>query len=328
VKALVWNSLTTSFTVSKDRKLYRKSKFVISIKKNEPLAFTALPHKAGMACPACGLHEVAFESDYPSNVKPFAQARVLYCAACGLGFVPDFAPTLEQFYKNDYAATNRKDRDEAPEVYFSDAYRAQNPTIKRYFSRSMRQLRLLRAHGATMGSVLDFGSGPGYFIHTARPVHRFAFEPDEASRKHLDWLGVKVIPTLAQIRPRLHSAIVASHSIEHLVAEELQSTLSRLITALRAGGRLLVEVPQGGHSYLHLRGARQDPHTLFFTPEALSRAITRAGGVILYEGALAKEEIPRRSNPIYQPAQDHAFFYANRGSLVVICKNSTDQVEL
>lgn len=300
---------------------------MIRTSKNEPLAFKALPQKAEMACPACGLHEVAFESDYPSNVKPFAHAQVLYCAACGLGFVRDFGPTLEQFYRNDYAATNRKDRDEAPEVYFSDAYRAQNPAIKRYFARSARQLKLLRAHKATMGSVLDFGSGPGYFIHTARPVHRFAFEPDEASRKYLDWLGVKVVPTLEQIRPRLYTAIVASHSIEHLVAEELQSTLSRLISGLRAGGRLLVEVPHGGHSYLHLRGARQDPHTLFFTPEALSRAITRAGGVILYEGALAKEEIPRRSNPIYHPAPDHAFFCANRGSLVVICRNAPDQAE-
>lgn len=280
-----------------------------------------------MACPACGLHEVAFESDYPSSVKPFALARVLYCAACGLGFVPDFASTLEDFYRTDYAASNRKDRDEDPEVYFSDAYRSRHPAIKRYFSRSLRQLKLLRAYGATMGSVLDFGSGPGYFIHVARPVHRFAFEPDEASRKYLDWLGATVVPTLNQIRARLHSAVVASHSIEHLVAEELQNTLSRLILALRAGGRLLVEVPQGGHSYLHLRGARQDPHTLFFTPEALSRAITRAGGEILFEGALAKEEIPRRDHPIYQPISDHPFYSTNRGSLVVICKNAADQAK-
>ena len=292
------------------------------IKKNEPKAFVPISGDFHEECPACGKESVTYESDYPSHERPFGTARVLYCSACGLGFVPGFGETLQTYYKTDYASTNRKDRDDPPEVYFSKEYRAASPTIKRYFSRAVRQGRLLRAHGASFASVLDFGSGPGYFLFCSKAAQKFAFEPDEASRKYLDWMGATSIPSMDDIKENQFHTIVASHSIEHLVAEELQSTLSKLIKALRPGGRFLIEVPQGGHSYLHLAGARQDPHTLFFTPEALSRAVERAGGTILFQEALAKVEIPRRKVGIYSPS-DHTFFNANRGSLALICTRDT-----
>lgn len=296
---------------------------LLPVKKTEPDSFSPLPDQTAPACPACGTDSVRFSSDYPSREKPFSAAPVLYCTSCGLGFVPDFGKTLQDFYTNDYAASNRKDRDDPPEVYFSKEFRDQSPAITRYFSRAVGQGRLLRTHGASFDSVLDFGSGPGYFLYCSQARQKFAFEPDLASRKYLDWMGATLFDTLQDIQPNQFHTVIASHSIEHLVAEELQETLGILIRSLRKGGHFMIEVPQGGHSYLHLGGSRQDPHTLFFTPEALSRAVERAGGKILFQDAMAKVEIPRRKTPIYQPSP-HPFYEANRGRIVIICTRDTD----
>lgn len=290
--------------------------------KSVPNAFKPLKDGAVRECPACGCTSVTHESDYPSNVAPFKSAQVLYCSECGLGYVPDYGPVLQSYYVNDYAESNRKDRDAPPEVYFSEAYKAQSKAIGRYFARAQRQEKLLETLCARFDSVLDYGSGPGYFLYCSKAKRKFAFEPDQASRKYLDYIGATVIERLEDIQPNTFDAIVASHSIEHLVAEDLIATLRRLIGALKPDGRLLIEVPQGGHSYLDLSGARQDPHTLFFTPQALSAAIVRAGGKLCFQDALSKVPIPRRDNGLYSPPND-PFFKANRGALVVVCTVDT-----
>lgn len=288
--------------------------------KTEPKAFSALPTPLqDRSCPACGEFSLNYKSDYPSKVKPFAQQTVLYCTECGLGYVPDSAQMLADYYREDYAKTNRKDREIAPDIYFSKAHRENSPMMQRYYKRARNQLIRLKDHGGHFNRVLDFGSGPGYLLHSTHAKEPHAFEPDLASGKYLDHIGARQYETLSEIPQDYFDVIVASHSIEHLVGEELQTTLQCLLGALNENGLMLIEVPHGGHSYLHLAGARQDPHTLFFTPQALYRSVKRAGGDILFADAVAKPLIPRREKPIYTP-QDDGFFSVNRGSLTVICK--------
>ncbi|WP_297771185.1 methyltransferase domain-containing protein [uncultured Roseovarius sp.] len=288
--------------------------------KTEPNKFstTGAPYNT-RPCPACGAMALTHSSDYPSNVKPFSKRTILYCTECGLGHVPDAAEMLDAFYREDYARTNRKDREIDPETYFSEAHRENSRMMHRYYARARGQIIRLRKHGARFEHVLDFGSGPGYFLHLCEATAPCAFEPDLASAKYLDHLGARQFATLDDIPQDQFDVIVASHSIEHLAAEELTDTLSHLVGALNATGLMLIEVPQGGHSYLHLDGVRQDPHTLFFTPQALVEAVKRVHGEIVFAGAVAKPEIPRRETPIYTP-EGAAFNKVNRGGLTVICR--------
>jgi len=288
--------------------------------KTEPEAFTPLPAPVpDRPCPACCEFSLTHQSDYPSTVAPFAEQTVLYCTRCGLGHVPDAAKLLATYYREDYAKTNRKDREVAPETYFSEAHRERSPMMQRYFRRARNQVTCLKRHGGRFNRVLDFGSGPGYLLHVSHAKEPHAFEPDVASAKYLDHIGARQYETLGTVPQNHFDIIVASHSIEHLVGEELRKTLKHLLASLRDGGLMLIEVPHGGHSYLHLKGARQDPHTLFFTPQALYEAVQYAGGEIIFADAVAKPLIPRREHPIYTPKAD-GFFDVDRGSLTVICQ--------
>ena len=284
--------------------------------KSEPTDFTAQAGQ-GRPCPACGALST-HQSDYPSRVAPFAQHRVLYCSWCGLGFVPDMGDVLTQFYKQEYATSNRRDRDIPPEQYFRELAAGQDPAMVKYTDRVTRQINLLRKHGAQFERVLDYGSGPGYFLHTCAAREAHAIEPDEMSHKYLQHLGVKIHSDVGALPEGGFETIVASHAIEHLPAEELHDTLVALIKALAPKGRLLIEVPQGGHSYLHLAGQRQDPHTLFFTGRALVEALRGAGAKIVFQGAQGKVDSPLRKDGIYVP-KGVPFYRTLRGSLTVIC---------
>lgn len=284
--------------------------------KTEPSSFHRVDSRDH--CFVCGTKAVEYESDYPSLVDPFASQKILYCTECGSGYVPGSAQLLENYYKVDYATLNRGDRDAEPNVYFSDEYRAKSKKISRYFNRGNRHAETLKAFGVPMNDILDYGSGPGYFLYLSGAKNKFAFEPDTKSEKYLRYIKAKRFDNLDAVSSVQYDGIVASHSIEHLVPEELQKTLSRLISSLKPEGKILVEVPHGGHSFVHL-DARQDPHTIFFTPEGIVRAIKRAGGRVLYHAPAAVSQPPARSNPIYNPT-GHPFFSERRGSLVVVAE--------
>jgi len=286
--------------------------------KSEPAAFTRLAEgQARPVCPACAT-AAEWSSDYPSRAKPFARHRVLYCTHCGLGFVRDMGAVLARYYREDYGRSNRGDRQLPPAEYFAAQVAGADPALEKYADRVQRQIDLLRQHDARFDRVLDYGSGPGYFLQASGAVEAHAIEPDEMSHKYLDYLGATRHADVQSLPAKSFDTIVASHVIEHLPSEELQPTLERLLAALAPGGRLLIEVPQGGHSYLRLAGHRQDPHTLFFTGQALVEAVTSAGGDILYQMALGRVHNPRREKPIYRP-KGPPFFRTARGSLTVVC---------
>ena len=284
--------------------------------KTEPRAFAVLD-TPGQACPACAT-PASHRSDYPSRRAPFYDYDVLWCANCGLGFVPGIGSKLDAYYTTDYAEENRRDRDLAPDTYFAQFEEGEDPTLVTYARRARRQFKLLRRHKARFTRTLDYGSGPGYFLNECDAKIRHAVEPDLMSHKYLAHLGAEIHHDHTTLPQGFFDCILASHAIEHLPPEALQEVLKALLAALAPGGRMLIEVPQGGHSHLHLAGHRQEPHTLFFTGEALERALKTAGAPILKTIAMGKTESPRRDNPIYRPG-DADFHCTSRGSLSVIC---------
>lgn len=286
--------------------------------KTEPDRFTRLD--AASDCHVCGATAVRWRSDYPSLVEPFASSVVRWCENCGSGAVEGARTLLAGYYERDYAASNRGDRHAPPATYFSPEYRLKSPKITRYFNRAQAHVELLRDFNVPMEDVLDFGSGPGYLLHVAQARRKFAYEPDEESVKYLRHIGARRFGTLAEMQGVTFDAIVSSHSLEHLAAEDLRPTLELLLGALKPQGKLLIEVPNGGHAYLHLE-ARNDPHTLFFTPAGIVAAVEGAGGRVLYRKARGKSVSARRHDPLYSPSGG-CFAEEARGALTLVCERA------
>lgn len=275
--------------------------------------FSRLP--VGFHCPICSADEVRWASAYPGVDDRFRMAVVLYCEQCGSGHVPDADRILEDYYRDEYARMNRRDRDSDPAEYF-----ATGPGVKLSFRRARTQVNMLKETGATFGTVLDYGSGPGYFLHEANPERPFAVELDEHSFHYLDHLGATRLDPTALGTDRF-DVIVASHVIEHFTAATLDDSLAGMRAALKVNGRILVEVPQGGHTYLAI-AHNQEPHTLFFTPHGLLDAVRRAGLEVLVAKARVRKPMPPRADPVFVPPSDSAFDGVNGSGLTVIATRS------
>jgi SAM-dependent methyltransferase len=282
------------------------------------VSFSRLPPN-NYSCPTCLSSGIEHAAAYPSNNSKFRSAIVLYCAECGTGFVPDADSIIESYYKVEYATANRKDRDMPPEQYFNQT--KPDPRYGRYFARASAQMKALTAHGANFDRVLDYGSGPGYFLYVSKAKQKFAVELDESSQKYLDYIGATRL-SHNDLGHNAFDVILASHVVEHFTNTTLEENLTEMSNALSVGGHLLIEVPQGGHSFSVLE-TKQDPHTLFFTPEGIYRAIKRQGLTILDAYPRGVTEAPPHPSPIYSPGEENPFFTTRRGGLTVIAQKAT-----
>lgn len=278
------------------------------------MEFSRLPEN-GMNCPVCAEAAVQWASAYPSSIRRFRMAVALFCSHCGSGFVPGADELVADYYAYEYAKKNRGDREGDPVAYFRDLGSLNAP----YAGRAKHQIAALRAQGARFGRVLDYGSGPGYFLFLCKPEQGFAVELDTCSDKYLAYIGARKIDP-AVIPKRSYDIIVASHVIEHLTETTLARTLRSLVGALDNGGVLLIEVPTGLHGTLSIR-RDESPHTLFFSPHGIREAVRRAGGKIVdcYERVESGNEAVR-DRPIYRPDQGDSFACSLGDGLTVIAR--------
>ncbi|MFY7960349.1 MAG: WecB/TagA/CpsF family glycosyltransferase [Elsteraceae bacterium] len=127
-------------------------------------------------------------------------------------------------------------------------------------------------------TLLEIGSGYGAFlgrIHAARPdLFLFAIEPDLARRElGLDGAPVRFIEE-AGVGTARFDLIVAFHSLEHL--SRPAETLRMLRSALKPGGRLVIEVPDAEAAWSSWREVHP-AHLSYFTQASLTRLLRRAG---------------------------------------------------
>jgi SAM-dependent methyltransferase len=267
-------------------------------------------------CPACTSASVSFMSGYPTNNPRFRMCVIFYCTACGSGYVPDAEEFISDYYKAEYSASNRRDRDMPPEAYFNQE--KPEPRYARYFGRAKAQVSALAAHGAKFDRVLDYGSGPGYFLFECEAKRPFAVELDDSSNKYLDYLSAKNLAP-NELGEKTMDVIVASHVVEHFTQKTLEQNLASMARALDVGGIMLIEVPHGGHSF-GILNSKQEPHTLFFTPEGILKAVQRQGLHILAAYPRGTQEAPTRPEAIYTPDPNDDFASTQRDGLTIIAQ--------
>lgn len=277
------------------------------------LVFSELP-ASSMRCPVCQEGHIRWTSAYPSHLERFRMAVLLFCDRCGSGHMPDAARILGDYYTVDYGTTNRKDRSVDPAAYFN----SNSPKLANYFNRARHQVESLKQRGATFGKVLDYGSGPGYFLHVSQAVEPYAVELDTASDKYLEYLGVRKIAPDA-LPSDFFDVVLCSHVVEHFTAEDLQANIQSMVRSLKQDGLLLIEVPNGSLSRVRYRGD-QSPHTLFFTPEGIRRAVQLAGGNVVDSYARFNLDRNIHANPVYFPDLKDEYVSTTHQGLTVIAR--------
>ncbi|MCP5145044.1 MAG: class I SAM-dependent methyltransferase [Gammaproteobacteria bacterium] len=193
------------------------------------------------------------------------------CDRCGMVFISPL-PTqseLEQYYRTRY----REDYKGTYEPRRKHVYRAAQSALLRW--------QRLDALGRRKGTVLDVGAGGGEFLYL---MHRLGFETIGVE-PHAGYAGfarraygLEIIEGPIQalnLEPARYDIITVHHVLEHL--PDPVTALSRLRKSLRAGGVLLVEVPNIRARYHSPATRFHRAHLMSFSAETLIAAAAAAG---------------------------------------------------
>jgi SAM-dependent methyltransferase len=141
--------------------------------------------------------------------------------------------------------------------------------------------------GAEDGLWVDIGSGSGRLLHRnqGRFTRHCGVEVTPAAVEFSRCvLGLDIVTNLADAPGEIAFA-TAWHSLEHFPATALESLLTALRAKLRAGGRIIVSVPNGASFQYRLFRRRYaffdvPNHLQQFTPDSLQRLFAAHGFTI------------------------------------------------
>lgn len=145
--------------------------------------------------------------------------------------------------------------------------------------------------------ILDLACGAGEFLYYLRTRGYTAARGIDLSEEQLALARGMGLPNVARedalahlrAHPASYDFILASHIVEHLPKEEVVECLRLMGKALRAGGRLVVLLPNAG-SPLGLPYAFGDfTHEVYFTAMSLAQAAALAGLPILRIAGIAPD---------------------------------------
>ncbi len=309
----------TDRTVELSASLQKHKKFAADVRQ-APLAFWDLQVLAATPCVCCNSVS-SHISAYPFHSSgAFARQLIIWCRKCGFGMVPETSFPLDEYYRQEYAMENRGDREEDPANYFARMDSRTPPqNLARYRNRARAQVKRIREYVPSIGAMLDVGAGPGYALRVAKAKKSYALEYDEFSKKFLDHVGATMVDwnTVGDFR---YDVILLSHTLEHFQFDDVLPRMTQLVDRLNPSGLLYIEVPPGGLGW-KVYNYKHEPHTLFFTPEALQRLGEKLSLEILACKPVNKtfNKIEDRDRTIYKPEKVDNFDNP-RGGLTLIAQ--------
>ena len=190
-------------------------------------------------CPLCHSDEIRMAhtiKDFSTSQETF---QVSVCTNCSLLFTNPRprAEAIGRYYDNpNYISHTNSRRGVFSILYQSIRARA----IQTKLGWLKQQL------GTERGALLDYGSGTGEFLNKARTAgwHTTGIElADEPRKMSIENYGLTIYSPveLNEIAPCSQDAITMWHVLEHL--PDLQKSLQSILEKLRAGGLLVVAVP-------------------------------------------------------------------------------------
>lgn len=230
-------------------------------------------------CPACKQENCHVQVQYPSRVEKWAAHRVMICEHCGFGFVPKVEFDLAAYKARKHRRAQKGTTSQPPEQFFE--------TIDRDRSRISRRARthtaLLKKWAGSIDKLVEINPQSGALFHYLPANAKWAVDVDEGCVPHLDYLGVKRT-ALGTLPPAAFDVVVASHLLQEMPVEDVSPFLERCHDLLTEDGVFLVEVPEWGslHNRVPPKHGGYEPHTNFFSPQALVDFLHQAGFSIDY----------------------------------------------
>jgi SAM-dependent methyltransferase len=216
-------------------------------------------------CPLCGR-----EGEPRYDFAPYV---VSACAGCDVLYLSERLPAAEmrRFYED--------------AAYFETAYRGQYTSQERALTATYAKLlRTIHRVAPLRGSLLEVGSGPGYFLREAARYfdHLSAIEFSPGAREQLARLGVTTYDAALDelgFEDRF-DCLAATQVIEHVY--EPRAFLRTMNRALRRGGTLILTTPDASSWARPLLGHRwpsfkAPEHVVLYTKRSLGRVLLDAG---------------------------------------------------
>jgi SAM-dependent methyltransferase len=223
------------------------------------------------ACPMCGMTEAeATRYEQP----PF---KVKRCSSCALWFLSPrlAAEEAQRFYHSD-AYFSGGDGESGYEDY-SVQERSLRATFRKF-------LKTIDAKGATGGTFLEVGCGPGYLLDEAGAYFDTLTGVElsaKTAKQAAGLTGAKIYTSIEEIDDTLtFDCIVATHVIEHIY--EPVAFVESLARRLKPGGSIILAAPHMGSLFRRIMGRRwpsfkYPEHVSFFDQKTLPDLFRRAG---------------------------------------------------
>lgn len=229
----------------------------------------ALNHNHCPLCGAAGISKVFMVKDHSVSQEQFG---IYHCAGCQLRFThPAPSPSVIGNY------------------YQSENYISHRDTSKGFINRIYRLVRKItiggkkkwveKNTGLTCGSLLDVGSGTGYFAMAMKNAgwQVTALEPDEGARKVAQQQhALELLPAeeLFHLPGNSFDAITLWHVLEHV--HDVKKYITAFKKLLKETGRLFIAVPNytshDAKVYKEHWAAYDVPRHLYhFTPQTMQR---------------------------------------------------------
>ena len=227
-------------------------------------------------CAICGSNEISRTIGYGKNpsipderLSIFKDASVSVCQNCGIGSIYPYCEPeyLEQFYINAYEDENQ----------------SREPNIKTpaIYSRSASQYLDIRQDlDLNSKDILEIGPNAFGWALLADKFHSSSYSYfDSIAMSSIDALGGKYMgflspQTIKKIQTNSTDLIISSHSLEHLLATQLNFVMEEFSRVIRPNGYLYIEVP------LEIEAPKLNllpPHTLFFSQSSLIKFLLGHG---------------------------------------------------
>lgn len=222
------------------------------------------------ACPLCGSTEFAKERTCTDFYASGEQFDVCRCSKCGFIFTqdaPDESVVGPYYETKDYISLSDTNEGVMNKVYHA----VRNHMLKRK-SRLVQQ-----AAGMEKGTILDIGTGTGYFLHTMQQagwqvegIEKSA-EGRKFSKEHFG-LDIHDNDYLSKTDTASKDVITLWHVMEHL--QQLNESWQHIARTLKPGGTLVVAVPNCGSAdadhYQDYWAAYDTPrHLWHFQPDTM-----------------------------------------------------------
>ena len=245
--------------------------------------------KTCLACKSPKIKSIPYK-DYPfygKEIIDFSKLQIFYCENCGFGYIfPEVDPKeIDTFYSDYY----RKNKKSTHYLNFQRLYRPKTSQCTSGIERLVLARQFTNTHLGD--NLLDIGPGPGWDFQAACSLLQnpnfYALEySSEAAAAYQRLYNVKTYESfdrmVLDLEKKRMKFIISSHSLEHLLFDDLKILLKQMLDIIEDDGVFVIEVP---HVDMRIHSKIRDgdsPHFLFFSKESLMSILIDSGYEVMF----------------------------------------------